>query len=491
MQIHRNVGLNFIGGAWLGVLIVLTTPWYIADLGLEGFGLVGIWQLFFYIALIFDLGLGAACVRELSRFKGLNRAGTHSRALLSLFEKPVLGIAVLLCLMLALAAPWIAGSWLNLRAYGAADVTTILRLMALSIALQFISAFYLNALGGLQRMDWMNGIQIFNNTLKYLGGAVVLWLTDGIVGFFAFQAVAGLIGALIARWVALSVVSPRGQDEGPAAAEDRSLRRFMRFSGGMFLTAACGALLSNADRLAVSRLMDGEALGKYTVALTIIGLLQTLVFAFHRAYYPRFSELSAAGDPARLRGVYYAACTQVGAVIVPCGLLFACFTPELFFVWLGWSAVDTVSVSRLLVFGFVLSAVMWLPAAYQQAIGWTRLHATLMALTLLFGVPMLVLGIRHFGLLGAATLIVTHGLIQVTAGLWIMNRVCFPGENWLWYQRVLGAPLLLGGPLVGMSKLLMPPDLGRLGAAAWIAATGLLVAGALVAWMRCRQRALA
>jgi O-antigen/teichoic acid export membrane protein len=373
-------------------------------------------------------------------------------------------------LLIMLSAPWLAGSWLNVRVYPEDRVATIIRLMAVSVSFQFISAFYLNALAGLQRMGVMNAVQIFNNTLRYLGGAAVLAATDGIFAFFAFQAAAAGVGMALARWNVARIVGGRETPDIPAG-DAGSLRRFMVFSGGMFFTAASGALLSNADRIVVSRMMSAEVLGKYTVALTAIGLLQTVIFAFHRAYFPRFSELNAAGDPERLKHTYYDACTLVGSVVIPVALVFAVFTPELFTVWLGWTEPDTVTVSRLLVLGFVLSGVMWLPAAYQQAIGWTRLHASLMAVTLVGGVPLLVLCVDRIGLIGASALMITHGVIEITLGLWLMNRVCFPGENMLWYRRVIGGPLLWSLPVVALSWVLMPHDLSRPACAAWILVT--------------------
>ena len=470
MQIHKSVVINFIGGAWLGVLIVLTTPLFIAVLGLEGFGLIGIWQLLFYVSLIFDLGLGASCARELARYKGLNLEQAKYRTLLTLFERPVVAIGLVILSLIILGAPWLAGSWLDVRAYSKDQVQTIVRLMAISISLQFITAFYLNVLSGLQRMGVMNAVQTFNNSTKYLGGAAVLMLTHGIQAFFIFQVAAAGAGLLLARWNIARIIGVR-RAEDRQLADAGSLRQFMTFSGGMFLTALFGALISNADRMVVSKMMSGEALGKYTVALTAIGLLQTLIFAFHRAYFPRFSELNAAGNPAVLKSVYYNACALVGTVVVPVALVFACFTPELFTVWLGWNSPDMVAVSRLLVLGFILSGVMWLPAAYQQAIGWTRLHATLMAIAVLAGVPLLIFSVERFGLIGASALMVMHGLMEVTVGLWIMNRFCFPGESLLWYRRVLIGPMLLSLPVVLLSKALMPPDLARVGNAAWLAAT--------------------
>ena len=489
VQTHKSVVVNVISGVWLGVLIVATTPWFIADLGLEGFALIGIWQLIFYISLILDGGLGASCSRELSRYRGLNLAPYRYRNLFALFERPILVLGLTIVLLIATASSRMATHWLDMRTYPNDEVATAIRWMAVSVSLQFITAFYLNVLTGLQRMGAMNAVQIFNNSVKYLGGVAVVALSDGILPFFVYQAVAAGMGLLLARWIVVRSIGTSAPNDRLAVEVD-SLRRHMMFSGGMFFTAACGALVSNADRMVVSKMMSGEDLGKYTVALTAIGLLQTIVFAFHRAYFPRFCELHAAGDPMHMKTVYYHACGAVGTVIVPLALLAMGFTPELFTVWLGWSKPDMVEVSRWLLFGFTLSGVMWLPAAYQQAIGWTQLHAILMAVTLLVGVPLMIICVDRLGLVGASALMVAHGAIEITAGLWIMNKACFPGENLLWYRHVIVAPLLVGLPVVVVSKAMLPHDLGRVGVAVWIVVTAVALALSVLGarWLISRPR---
>lgn len=469
MHIRRSIAANFLGGVWQGLLIVLTTPLFVARLGLEGFGLIGIWQLITYVSLIFDGGLGVACARELARTKGVNANPSAGRSLVLLFERPIMAIGLAIALFLVLMAGPLAGSWLDLRAYSAETLTIVLRLMALSVAFQFITAFYLNALTGWQWMGTMNVVQGLNNGTKYLGGAAVLAAGGGIVDFFLFQLVAGGVGAMLARWCVARAtrVQPDAQHPGPDVG---SLRDHARFSVGMFLTAACGALLANADRMVAGKVLSGEDLGKYMVSLTAVGLLQMVIFALYRSYFPRFSELHAAGDDSRLRASYLQACALAGLILVPAAILGIGFAQELFVVWLGWSTPDMVLVSRLLLLGVVLSGLMWLPAAYQQAIGWTRLHITLMGIALLLGVPLLILAVGRWGLPGTSALALVHGIVEITLGLWLMNRVCFPGSNLNWYRSVIAAPLLTTLPLVLLAKALMPEGLGRTGLAGWIGA---------------------
>jgi O-antigen/teichoic acid export membrane protein len=473
VQIKKSIAINVAGGAWNAALLVVTTPWFVSRLGLEGYGLIGFWMVLFYVSLIFDFGLGSTCARELARCIGRKADPHEFRALLRLFERPMLFVGATMLAIIALSAPWIGTTWLKIRGYSDAEMVLTIRWMAVSVSAQFLTAFYTLALGGLQKQGLMNAIQALGNSLRYLGGASTLALTGGITEFFAFQAVIAVFVLGVARHTLLRQIGPAAG--WPVTTSNLALRDHVRFSGGMFLTAVLAAGVANADRLAVSKLLAAEMLGRYTIAATAIGLLQMFIFAFHRVYQPKFAELSAAGDTAGLRRAYYQACMTVGVTVIPLATVFGLYTPQIFQLWVGWADHETTLAARLLVAGFAMSGVMWLPASYQQAIGWTRLNVSLMAMALVVGLPLLVVCIGTFGVAGAAALMVTHGLIQLGVGLWMMNRVCFPGESLKWYWRVVVVPLLLALPVSLVMKWLMPVDAGALVIAGWIGANAAVV----------------
>ncbi len=480
MPVPKNVLINFLGAAWAGASIILSTPVFVRQLGFEGFGLIGFWQVLIYLSMVADLGLGAAFARELARCDGRQDGGESRRALLRLFERPVLVIAGIMAIALFLASGFMAQTWLSFSSIRSDDVERALHWLALSVAGQFLFGFYANALGGMQRMGSMNALQAMNNGLRFLGGAGVATYTRDITTFFAFQAVTGIGSAALTRTVLSRAMGPgdgRHVDVGP-------LRQFVLFSGGMFFTAMCGVLMSHADRLAVSKLLDAESLGRYSVALTATGLLQMLVFAFHRAFYPRFAQLNASGDLVALKKTYVNACVLLGSVLVPSGLVFLAFTPQLFTIWLGRSDPSTEIVSRVLVFASMLSGLIWLPAAYQQAAGRTRLHAGLMAATLLVGLPMLLWSIQRWGLAGATSLMLLHGVIQITVAQWLMNRDALRGEISSWYWGVLLRPALVSSGITAVSLLWLPAGLSRLLLALWIGSTYLAAVALLMAWIR-------
>jgi len=229
------------------------------------------------------------------------------------------------------------------------------------------------------------------------------------------------------------------------------------------------------DRLFLSTLMPAEELGKYTVAWAATGVLQLCIQPFYRAYFPRFAELLAVGDTNRLRKEYYQGCRIVAQIVIPAALIASAFAPEIFEAWIRNADKTTVTVFRLLLLGVACAGLMWLPAGFQQAHGWTRLHAAMIAVALGLGVAILRWTIDRWGAVGATVVWVLHGVSDLTLGLWLMHRRLLPGELKFWWRTVLIPPFLCCVPIVGVSRLAMPSDLGRWSIAVWLGVTSLLV----------------
>jgi O-antigen/teichoic acid export membrane protein len=473
-KIFKSIGINFVGGVWTGILVVSTTPFYVATLGLERFGLIGFWQLLLFVSVIFDFGLGASLVREFARYKGNNEPDTKYLELLLTLQLVYVLAAVVVGAAIYFAASCLATSWLKLVVISTDEASLVIKLIAVSIALQFITTLYSYGLSGLQKHGAMNAFQMLGNTLKYLGGVVALLIDNSLTFFFAYQVFAAFLVCWLTRRQLMEQMG-KPETDRRRVFEFRHVRQLSRYSVGMFLTAFCGLLLANVDRIVLSKLAPAEDFGRYTLAFTAAGLLQMVILAFYRSYFPRFSELKASGDDAGLKKTYYQGCRYVGVVIVPTSVAACVFAPELFRIWMGSSDETVIAVFRLLIVATTCSGLMWLPAALQQAVGWTRLHVSLMFLALCIGLPCLVFGIKTFGTVGATALMLVHGAIEITFGLWLMNRLLYPGENLRWYGLVMLSPLAASMPFALTSAAIMPVGMGRPASFAWLAATGIIM----------------
>ena len=484
-QLVKNVSANIIGGGWNGLLIVLATPWYVSLLGMEGYGLLGFWLLMQIVMSLFDLGLGATLVREFADPKGQQDRDSRRRDLLRTLEYIYWPLAAFLTVVILFSSGWIANDWLKLHVLSVDQVAHAIKWMALALGLQFPCALYSSGLAGLQSQGRMNVLQMAGNSLRYGGGLAILFWRADPVWFFLVQAFVAGAQTLATRAVLWRMIHSAG-DEHPVFRWTL-LRGVWRFSAGMALTMVAGVLLANVDRLFLSKLMPAAELGKYTLALTATGLLQLGIQPLYRAYFPRFAELFALGDAVRLRKEYYQGCRLMAAIIIPFAMIGWVFAPEIFMAWIGRVDKTIVDVFRWLLLGIVCAGLMWLPAAFQQAHGWTRLHAAMIAGALCLGAPSLLWTIKHWGTAGATAVWVLHGVSDVTLGLWLMHKRLLSGEFLLWYRTVVLPPLLCSLPIVGLSWWLIPSGLKSWSIVAWLGITSLLVIMSLITVMNLKK----
>ena len=101
MTIRRDTGYNLLGQLAPLALSLLTIPLYLRLIGEARFGVLALMWLFFGYMGLFDLGVGQATVRQLSRS---DRATPTEAA-------QVLWTALLMSLGLGWSAPWWQGCW--------------------------------------------------------------------------------------------------------------------------------------------------------------------------------------------------------------------------------------------------------------------------------------------------------------------------------------------------------------------------------------------
>ena len=471
-RVTRNVIWNLIGGAWSGILIFVATPWYVNILGLEGYAIVGLWFVMQVMMGLLDIGMGAALLREYADSRGDCNGHELKRNLLRTLEIVYWAIAGILTLILVLGAAWIENHWLQSHNQEPGSIGVAIQLMAIALGLQFPCGLYSNGLAGLQEHWRLNALQIMGNSLRYgLGLAVLLWRAD-LIWFFAAQTIVAAVQTLWTRRILLGMIYE--EDSLPAMFSTKILQSLWRFSTGMALTSVSAALLANVDRIVLSKMVPTEDLGKYAVAFTATGLIQMGIQPFYRAFFPRYSELVSLGDIKRLHDEYFKSCKLMAIVIIPLGIIGWYFAPQILSGWLGKYDQTIIDIFRWLLIGTMCSGIMWLPAAFQQAHGWTSLHASMIIGALLIGVPIMLYCINTFGVVGATAVWFIHGVVGITIGLWLMHRRLLKGHLLSWYTSVLMPPLLASLLILLVSKWLYPSNIGKLPNFIWIGITMLL-----------------
>ena len=457
----------------MAVMVVIVTPVYISILGFNLYGIIGIWLVVQTIMNFFDFGLGVALMKEFSIVNHSKCKGFYNSDTLRTIEIVYWCISAICVILFILITNVFFDDWINLKFVNIINISKILILMFISLFFQFPSLLYINGLIGLQRHKLVSILQIVGNSLKFGVGLLVFLNDADLVVFFYVQIIVAIIQTFLLRFFLWKEISMETFDR--PIFNFKIINNVWNFSKQMALTSLLAVCISNADRLFVFKLLPVEDFGRYSLAFTATGLLQLAIQPFYRSFFPLFSELFSNNEQLKLERIYFFGNELVSFLIISLAVICVAFANEIFFVWLGKIDPSTVLVFRFLVVGVLFSGLGWLPAAFQQAVGWPELHVKMMLLSLLISIPVILFSIPFFGLFGASFIWMIHGILDITLGLWLMHKVFLKGKLKKWYLEIFIPPFLIAVPVVLVSHELMPADLNRINTFIWVSCTSFFI----------------
>lgn len=473
-MLRRNLIANYLGQGWTALMGLAFIPLYIKYLGIEAFGLIGIFAMLQAWLTLLDMGMTPTITREMARFTSGAHTAKSVRDLLRSFEVVCLGIAMLISLAIWTVSGSLASDWLRVERLPVDAVAQAFAIMGIVMALRFVEGLYRGAIIGLQKQVWLNVVTAGLATVRGLGAVgVLMWITPGIEAFFLWQAAVSLVTVICfagATYAALPKATEPGHFSRPA------LIGVWRFAAGMMATTFLALLLTQVDKILLSRLLSLETFGYYALAAAVANALYYLVGPIAQAFYPRLTELVTRGDEAELAAVYHNGAQMVSVLVGSAALILMLFSERLLVLWTGdlVLARDTAPLVTLLALGTLLNGLMHIPYMLQLAHGWSGFAARVNLVAVIVLVPAILWATPRYGAIGAAWVWVILNASYVLIAIHFMHRRLLPREKWLWYGRDLALPILTAALTVSFFQLMSldsPTILVELG---W-----LLVAGAI------------
>ena len=480
MGLKSNVVANYVGQGWRALMGLVFIPLYIKYLGVEAYGLIGILAILQAWLSLLDMGMRPALSRELARFTG----GAHSvrwiRDLLRSVEMLVMAIAAAAALAIWAASRWLASEWVTPQDLPRDTVARAFALMGLVAALRFIESVYASVLVGLQRQVTENVLSSVLATMRALGALCVLaWITPTVDAFFTWQAVISLISIVL-----FAVAVYRTLPGSPQSAQfsGSALRGVWRFAAGMMVITLLALLLTQVDKILLSRLLTLEAFGYYALAGVLANALYLLVGPVTTAFYPRFTEYVTQGDDAALRSAYHQSAQLVTVLMGAAAVILMIFGDRVLLLWTSDAALtrQVAPLLSILTLGTLLNGLMWVPYQMQLAHGWTTLVIKVNVIAVSLFIPAIVLVVPAYGAVGAAWVWVALNSGYLIFVVSFMHRRLLRAEKWRWYRQDVGIPLAGATATAILLRWVLPADQGRVGGLL-LSSACVLIAAALTA----------
>jgi O-antigen/teichoic acid export membrane protein len=376
-------------------------------------------------------------------------AGAHTPQsicnLLRSLEILCFSLAALIALGVWAASDWLAYDWLRADKLPTATVAQALSIMALVAALRFAEGIYKGALFGLQRQVWYNGAQTILSTVRHGGAVAVLaWISPTVQAFFLWQIIVSLLSVVVfaASTHHILPVPPL-----PPRFSRQAVAGVWKFAGGMLGTSLLVLLLTQVDKVLLSRMLTLEFFGYYAFAAAIVGVLSVFTTPIAQAVYPRMVELVTQSDQQTLISVYHDAAQLLTNLSAPGVMVLIFFAEGSVFTWSGDASLaeNTAPILSVLVIGTFLNGLLIIPYMLQLAHGWTSLGVKANFIAVVVLVPAIFLVVPRYGAVGAAWIWVALNASYVLIGMHVMHHWLIPNEKWGWYLADVLLPI--GGPI--------------------------------------------
>lgn len=473
MAIGRNLIAGLANSAWSALVALAALPFYIKYLGIEAYGLIGFYLTAQVLMQLLDMGMAPTVNREVARCSAEGKIAEAGRLLHSLAVVYV-GLAVLIALLACLLAPAISQHWLQSKEIAQPSVSNAVMLMGLVLACRWPIGLYQGALIGAQRLTVSSAINMTMVTLGSAGAILVLaYVSPTVEAFFVWQALIGLLYVITMRFAAWRVIGKEQAGRFDAAY----VRRILGFSLGVGAISFAGLLLTQLDKLILSKTVGLDSFGKYMLANTVASSLYILIVPTFNTCFPRFSALVAQRDPDQLLHQYRLASQWLAALLFPTAMILVVLAQPLIALWTGNVALatDAAPLASLLLVAYALHGVMHMPYALMLAFGETRPMFVIYVVLIVVTVPLTTALSLLYGASGGAVAQLCLFMLYLGAGIWVTHQRHFPGYARHWVSKDVGRPAVIA-TLTGVAGYWAAP---------WLKDIGLwaLLLGGAVLWL--------
>jgi O-antigen/teichoic acid export membrane protein len=445
-----NIASNLLGNGVSAVLGIVFVPIYIKYIGTEGYGLMGLFATVQSAFYLLDLGLSTTLNRELARFSAniLENKGKMLDTTRS-FEVAFWGVAILGAVGSIIVSYFLAQYWVKPTHFSREEVFFYFTLLSISFMLFLPRGLYAGGLLGLQQHFAMNIATITGATVKYIGALLVLIFIEATPrAFFGWQIFASLFQTVLMAFV-LWYYLPGSFFKAQFNLE--ILRGGKKFALGLTGISLTALVLTQMDKVILSKILTLEQFGYYTFASVIgLGLFQ-LIAPIFQTYFPKISKDFATGNTAQLAQTYHQASKIMAIALIPLASVLCFFSKPIIQIWTNNEDLveNTYLIAAILTLGTALNGLVNIPYTLSLAGGRPDLAVKTNIVLIFLLVPLTILGANWYGGVGASMGWLNLNILYILFFINIVHKRFLTTEKTAWFLKdilpVLGTSFLISG----------------------------------------------
>jgi len=396
-----NAGSNLTAYLVYPVLWFLSTPVFVARLGIQHFG---IWMLVNSVlgfGGIMEFGLTDATVKYVAQYRVRNDAGGVRRTVsTTLAMYCLLGASG--GLIIFFLAPFLCGGVFRLEAADVPLATAAMRIGALGLLARFFDSVFESAFYGYERYDVAARVTIAAQATTILINIGLVLTGHGLRAVIATTVTILFISGFT-KYLTLRTKLVPGLRILPRIYW-HSLREITGFGVYRWLESLLNIVNSNVDRFLIASYIGPAAVAYYTVALQLARQVHAVLARASAFLFPFSASLFEQKDYVRLRRLYVKSTLLV--IVLSVGFILPLFLcgEQLLTLWMSEEfAVQAYVVLQIVCIRYVLSPMGIINHNFLLGAGLVKIQTVMAYLN----VPIMIAGmfilIPRMGIAGAAT----------------------------------------------------------------------------------------
>jgi O-antigen/teichoic acid export membrane protein len=284
----RLLTLN-AAGRWIPLALNIgAIPLYSSILGLEAYGLIGLFGVFAAFFGIFDGALSTVVARDLSQISDSRQADSFIRQAERVYII-LPGIVLLICIVVA---PVLAKTiYADLLSAAGENAHTLILLFAATAARLPISFYSAILIGKDKQLELNKSILFIDISRHGISLLSMLTIYNSASTFFICHLAVFAVGAVILRFVAISK-SAESHDN----RHNISTKSLLKSATSVGATIASFFAINNIDKILLSDILTARDFGLYMLSMQIVLAIPVIHQPVYFTYFSKLTGLIASGN---------------------------------------------------------------------------------------------------------------------------------------------------------------------------------------------------
>jgi O-antigen/teichoic acid export membrane protein len=385
--LKKNIFANFIGKFWSVLSGFLFIPLYIEFLGFESYSIISFTLVISSLLSFMDSGLTATLSREFAR---KDQTSFEKMKVFKTLETCYFFIISFLIILLYFISDFISQNWISsLNNIPSDTLSLCIKIIGFEAGFQMLIRFYMGGMIGIEEQVKANYLQIGLGIIRNGLVVLVIYFLPSINIFFIWQLFSTFFFTFLLRSELLKYFYGKYIFKFKPIFEKDVFLKISKFAGGMLLISLVASLNTQMDKLVISKLLDINTLGYYSLAISLVTVLHILISPISIAIRPRFIALYSTNSRVEASELFQKVNTMSVILLFSFMGTFVIYGEKLLWIWTGDSLLSSRASIYLpqLAFAYVMVALTIVPFDIVIANGYTKLNNILGVFSLFITLP--------------------------------------------------------------------------------------------------------